>query len=288
MSFPAKLFSIKRNLVFMNNLYRKAAVASVGIVLGFPLGGSEEAKAASFTFIPAITFEVIDGGYDGDSFDGLGDLLFPNNFDTVVRGMVGEAAEFAEIDIGSFSLASNTVISSAIFQSGIYFGVTGLGVDYEYTNPGSLGIFGYVGNGTAEASDFEAGILLSSVDISSSSSGDTLNFDVTSFVNQRVSNGDAFAGFGIRALNFGAISVTPTFSRIEPKLIVETADVAEPVPEPTTIFGSVIALGVGGWLKRKKSSQQNKTKLSNSPSPDLAVAVVSPGLGKVAISDQIR
>jgi len=32
-----------------------------------------------------------------------------------------------------------------------------------------------------------------------------------------------------------------------------------PVPEPTTIFGSALALGVGGWLKRKKSSQQNKT-----------------------------
>jgi hypothetical protein len=31
------------------------------------------------------------------------------------------------------------------------------------------------------------------------------------------------------------------------------------VPEPTTIFGSALALGVGGWLKRKKSSQQHKT-----------------------------
>jgi hypothetical protein len=31
-------------------------------------------------------------------------------------------------------------------------------------------------------------------------------------------------------------------------------------PEPTTIFGSALALGVGGWLKRKKSSRQNKTR----------------------------
>jgi hypothetical protein len=44
-----------------------------------------------------------------------------------------------------------------------------------------------------------------------------------------------------------------------PTLEIITVDVAEPVPEPTTIFGSAIALGVGGWLKRKKSSQQNKT-----------------------------
>jgi hypothetical protein len=32
------------------------------------------------------------------------------------------------------------------------------------------------------------------------------------------------------------------------------------VPEPTTIFGSAIGLCLGGWLKRKKSTLQNKTK----------------------------
>jgi hypothetical protein len=252
------LFTIKGNLVFMNNLYHKVAVASVCTALGFVLGASEEAKAATFSLEPTTTFEVIDGGYDGDSFDGLGDTLFPGNFSTVVRGTLGEAAQFAEINIDSFSSAPNT-ISSAIFQVGITFGVIGLGVNSNYANPGSLGIFGYVGNGTPEVSDFEAGILLSSIGVSSSSSGDVLNFNVTSFVNQRVSNGDAFAGFGIRALNFGALDVSPFFSRIPPRLIVETADVAEPVPEPTTIFSSALALAVGGWLKRKKSSQQNKT-----------------------------
>jgi hypothetical protein len=80
---------------------------------------------------------------------------------------------------------------------------------------------------------------------------------VTSFVNQRASNGDTFAGFGIRALNVGGVGLQRgEFSGIPPRLIVETA---EPVPEPTTIFGSALALGVGGWLKRKKSSQRNKT-----------------------------
>jgi hypothetical protein len=83
---------------------------------------------------------------------------------------------------------------------------------------------------------------------------------VTSFVNQRASNGDTFAGFGIRALNIGALYLGK--SNTLPRLIVETAEpVPEPVnvPEPTTIFGSALALGVGGWLKRKKSSQQSKT-----------------------------
>jgi len=248
----------------MNNLYRKVAVASVCTALGFALGASEEAKAASFTFAPTITFEVLDledqyyfGG--PGRFDGLGDLVFPGNFDTVVKGTVGEAAQFAEFNIGSFSLAPNTVISSAVLQAEIFsFLVYGLGV--SATNPGSLGIFGYVGNGTVEASDFEAGVLLSSVDVSSSSAGDILSFDVTPFVNQRVSNRDAFAGFGIRALNFGSLALNNSnFSGIQPRLIVETADVAEPVPEPTTILTAAIALGWGGWLKRKKSNQQHKT-----------------------------
>jgi hypothetical protein len=34
----------------------------------------------------------------------------------------------------------------------------------------------------------------------------------------------------------------------------------EVVPEPTTIFGSAIGLCLGGWLKRKKSTSQNKAK----------------------------
>jgi len=240
----------------MKNLYHKVAVASVFTALGFVLGASPQAKAASFTFAPTITFEVIDGGFFGDSFDGLGDQVFPGNFDTVVKGTIGEAAEFAEFNIGSFSLAPNTVISSAVFQAEIYsFQTFGLGV--SATNPGSLGIFGYVGNGTVEASDFEAGVFLSSVDVSSSSPGDILSFDVTPFVNQRVSNRDAFAGFGIRALNLGSLTLGgANFPGIQPRLVVETA---EPVPEPTTIFGSAIALGVGGWRKRKKSSQQHKT-----------------------------
>jgi len=246
----------------MKNLYHKVAVTSVCTALGFVLGASPEAKAASFTFTPTITFEVIDSStsYFGSSFDGLGDEVFPGNFDTVVRGTVGEAAEFAEFNIGSFSLAPNTVISSAIFQAEIYsFQTVGLGVGI--INPGSLGIFGYVGNGTVEASDFEAGVLLSSVDVSSSSAGDILSFDVTPFVNQRVSNGDAFAGFGIRALNLGSLTLGGAhFPGIQPRLIVETAEVTESVPEPTTILTAAIALGWGGWLKRKNSSQQNNTK----------------------------
>jgi hypothetical protein len=35
---------------------------------------------------------------------------------------------------------------------------------------------------------------------------------------------------------------------------------AHSVPEPATIFGTALALGWGGWLKRKNSIKQDKTK----------------------------
>jgi len=176
----------------MNNLYRKVAVASVCTALGFVLGGSEEAKAATFTLPPTIGFEVIDYTWDGNSFDGRGDVVFIVGA-IITNGTEGESADLQEFNIGSFFLAPNTVISSVLYKTKIFsFSVGGLGVGN--LNPGSLGIFGYVGNGTPEPSDFEAGVLLSSVDISYLSPGDTFNFDVTPFVNQRVNNGDAFAG----------------------------------------------------------------------------------------------
>jgi hypothetical protein len=111
-----------------------------------------------------------------------------------------------------------------------------------------------------DISDYEAGVFLNSVDLSSSSAGDIISFDVTPFVNQLVNNNDAFAGFSIRATNSGGVSLGATNKN--PSLVIETI-VAEPIPEPTTIFGSAIGLCLGGWLKRKKSSQQNKTTSQN-------------------------
>jgi hypothetical protein len=53
------LFTIKGNLVFMNNFYHKVAVASVVCTaIGLALGGSEEVKAATFTLTPTIQFGI--------------------------------------------------------------------------------------------------------------------------------------------------------------------------------------------------------------------------------------
>jgi hypothetical protein len=245
------LFTIKGNLVFMNNLYRKVAVASVCTALGFALGPNKEAKAATITLTPTIQFGVntrlIRFSSPISELSPEYDIVFSN------AGRDGGRlrTRLAEFNISSFFLAPNTIIRSAVFQDKIS--------SFGESRFVSLGIFGYEGNGTAEASDFDNGVFLSSVDISSSSPGDTLNFDVTAFVNQRVSsNSNPFAGFAIRMLNRGGATLGGTDTLGRSSLVIETVDAAEPVPEPTTIFGSALALSLGGWLKRKKLIKSSK------------------------------
>jgi hypothetical protein len=236
----------------MKSHYHKIAVASVCTALGFALGANKEAKAATITLTPTIQFgvntTVIRYSFPISELSPEYDIVFSNT------GRDGGLlkSRLAEFNISSFFFAPNTIIRSAVFQDKIS--------SFGESRFVSLGIFGYEGNGTAEASDFDNGVFLSSVDISSSSLGDTLSFDVTQFVNQRVSNSDAFAGFAIRMLNRGGATLGGTDTLDRSSLVIETVDVAEPVPEPTTIFGSALALSLGGWLKRKKSSPQNKTR----------------------------
>jgi hypothetical protein len=248
-SFSVKLFTIKGNLVFMKNLYYQVAVASACTVLGFVLGASEEVKAATITLTPTIQFGINTRlTRFNDPFYELSpryDLVSNDSF----RGSPA-GTRLAEFNISSFFTAPNTIIKSAVFQDKIS--------SFSGNSPASLGIFGYAGNGKAEVSDIWRGVFLSSVDISPLSVGNTINFDVTAFVNQRVSSGNPFAGFAIKIFGFNRATLGGTDALGRSSLVIETVDVAEPVPEPTTIFGSALALGVGGWLKRKKLSQENK------------------------------
>jgi hypothetical protein len=261
MGFPVKLFTIKGNLFFMNNLYHKVAVASVCTALSFTLGANKEAKAATFT-LTATRFVV-----EGDSYRGVGERVFdsegyPSSGSISVQriGYFNETSStterraFYEFNIGNLSLAPNTIISRASF--GVELG--NVSASYKYLR---LKILGYVGNGRPDLSDFEAGVSLGIEDALTPYPFphplQGIGFDVTQFVNERVSNSDAFAGFGIRIADFYANYGTAALGSASLK--IETVDIAEPVPEPTTIFGSAIALGVGGWLKRKNSSRPNKT-----------------------------
>jgi hypothetical protein len=235
----------------MNNLYRKVAVTSVGIALGFALGGNKDASSAVITLTSATSFGVTD-----QNLDGLGDSYYggtpfyvgvKNNYPN--QSTQGRA--FYEFNIANSFLASNTVISNAIFQ---------VSVNSTYGHRYfAIDIFGYRGNGQPDASDFEVGSIISH-QLSREEWRDpllnnfNLDFPVTSFVNELISNNDAFAGFSVRANEYG----NAILNHGDARLIITTVD-AEPVPEPTTIFGSAIGLCLGGWLKRKNSNRQNKT-----------------------------
>jgi hypothetical protein len=218
---------------------------ALNVLIGFGMAMSvgAQAQAASFTLNPATTFEVGDGFFGG-TFDGSGDAdaVFPGNFDTVVLGTFGENSENAEFNLNGFSVPTNEVIISAFFQVAVQPNqVFGLGVSGQ--RPGSLGVRGYLGNGLADASDFEAGTLLDTAAVSPNYIRQELSFDVTNFVKKSVADQASFAGFGVRAQSFGGISLSGT----RPTLVITTA----PVPEPGSALAIVGVAILGQRLRRK-------------------------------------
>ena len=240
----------------MNNLYQKVAFASVCTALSFALVANKEAKAAVITLTPTFSLSVGDrNGQDGLGDYISGDVPLPVG---IINGE-GSRQEYRalyEFNLANVSLAPNTVISSAIF------GVKANTIS-SYDRWSRLDLHGYIGNGQADVSDFEAGEYLDgrylySVLLNTTIPGikpaPIFSFNVLPFISQRINNNDTSAGFSLR-INDGYLTLNE-----DARLTIITADVAEPVPEPTTILTAAIALGWGGWLKRKNSSQQNKTK----------------------------
>jgi hypothetical protein len=235
----------------MNNLYHKVAVVSVCTTLGFALGANKEVKAATFTFVPYYSSTIIDHsrptGQDG--IDGQGDEYYPTLYPSVeIRSNFEARASYQFSILDALPLLSNSVIRQAIVEVRINSRITNF--------PNFLSIIGYLG-GRPGIGDFQHGVPLNSVvDISSSSADDILRFDVTPFFNDLFSSDfgpSPDVGFTIRANNFGGVTLNASDNNSS--LVIE----AEPIPEPTTIFGSVLALSLGGWLKRKNLSQNNKT-----------------------------
>ena len=249
----------------MSNVYHKVAVAFACTALSCALGANKEAKAATFTLYTNPFF--LDGYENGEAYRGLNSEYETGSDPFSVQRTRGgeERRAFYEFDIGNLSLPTNTVIRRATLNTPI----RNFQASYRRFY---LSLFGYVGNGRPDLSDFNTGVGLGSEDAYDPTYNperprDQINFDVTYFINQQVSNRDDFAGFRIGVdnsdfpvvdLNYGNALLRGYYD-VPPTLIIET----EPVPEPTTIFGSALALGVGGWLKRKKSSQQNKTTSQN-------------------------
>jgi hypothetical protein len=238
----------------MNNFYRKVAFASVCTALSFALVANKQAKAAVFTLQPSTAYTFGDtNGQDGVADTIFGGVSLPVGIING-EGYRHEYRALYEFNLGNLSLAPNTAISSAIFR------VRANSVSW-YERFSRLDAHGYIGNGQADLSDFEAGEYLDGKFLHSVIEMDsTINpspffsFNLLPFISQRITNNDTFAGFSLRsdgaylALNEDA------------SLTIITVDAAEPVPEPTTILTAAVALGWGGWLKRKNSSQQDKTK----------------------------
>jgi hypothetical protein len=244
----------------MNNLYRKVAITSVCTALNFSAGVNKEAKAATFSFQPisAYTITAEDNSRQIDppatSFFITREKVYVEPFSTIDR----ETQAFYEFNLLNLFLKPNTVISQAILKN--------YGVASKHNNF-NLGIFAYDANGLSDKSlnfdnrqfSFSNSFFRDYEETTGSGGGSRVDFDVTNAINYSY----PLVGFGIfnKSLNFDI----PGFRRdgvllySSPTLEITTVD-AEPVPEPTTIFGSALALGVGGWLKRKKSSHQNKAK----------------------------
>jgi hypothetical protein len=235
----------------MNNLYHKVAVASICTALSFTWVTDKEAKAATISLV-GNSYSAVDFNGDGRGDFSQGSLANP-----VKREPFAEFRALYEFNIANLSLTSNTIITEAIFQ----VRANAVTVRDLYFGHFRLDFFGYRGNGEGNASNFEAGRYLgiyvpTQTPIFDPQASQIVTFSVTRFVNDRVSSNDTFAGLAIRASNeFGEVNLN------EANLIITTVDeVTEPVPEPTTILTAAIALGWGGWLKRKNSIKQNKIK----------------------------
>jgi hypothetical protein len=166
---------------------------------------------------PPVDFQVV----DAEPFDGIGDNGPYSTFSDVLLGTLGEIRSMAEFDISSFTVPPGEFISAATLEVRITeIDIYGLGVDGE--TPGSLAVDGYVANGVAELSDFQAadGNVLSSIATPDPQIGQVLTFDVTSFVTELVDAQEPFLGLTVRAESFGGLWVGE--GGVYPRLTIET------------------------------------------------------------------
>jgi len=234
----------------MNNLYHRFTVASVGIALGFALGANKEARAATFTFTFTSTrsFYVIDYNQDGVIDDGneQGTERYTGlRLSKDYTEELGEYRSFYQFNIANLSLNPNIRITDAFFQ------FRANGAQY-FTRNTNLEVYGY----TEGDQLFDNGEYVSGIDFryfaESRDPNRSATFRVLKFI-QGIKNNDSFL-LSIRP-DKDAFVILPEKTNL--------TIITEPVPEPTTIFGSAIGLCLGGWLKRRKSDPQNRTTSQN-------------------------
>lgn len=218
---------------------QKLQPALLGILLGLSANLSciDKAYAATLTLNPAITFRVLDGGLVGNIYDGNGDQAFPIIQGPAIKNSEFESSTQAEFDLRSLAIPPGEVITRANLQLKV------LGLRLDGQRPTGLVMRGYVGNQLLDASDFEAGEVLATAQISPTPVEEILNWDVTDFINNLISNGEAYAGFGIHAQDFGGVFLGSGLSYPGlPSLTLTTGLPTETIPESAS---PVALLGLG-------------------------------------------
>jgi hypothetical protein len=192
--------------------------ATVCLLLALLFAGNAAPADSLFTIDnPPVDFEVV----DAEPFDGIGDNGPYATFNDALLGTLGECRSMAEFDISPFNVPPGEFIYAATLEVRITaIEIYGLGVNGE--TPHSLAVDGYVANGVAELSDFQAGNgnVLDSVATPNPQIGDVLSFDVTSFVREVVDAQQPFVGLTVRAETFGGLWVGE--GGVYPRLIIET------------------------------------------------------------------
>ena len=221
----------------MEHLKQLAACAAVICLMG---GLTAFADSEFRIENPELDYEVI----DAYPFDGYGDFGPFQSASSVLLGTTGEAREVIEFDISPFVVPSGEQITQALFQ--VYIAdnyIAGMGVPWGDT-PDLIALQGYVGNGVADLSDFEAGNdnILGRMDLIDPYIGQQLTWDITDYVRELVDAGETWLGLTVKAEEFGGIMLFEGPS--SPMLTINTT-----VPEPATL--SVLALAGLALLRRR-------------------------------------
>jgi len=213
------------------------ALCAIVLAAGSPLMADSMFRIEN----PPLDYEVV----DAYPFDGTGDFGPFDDASSVLLGYRGEAREIVEFDISGFQVPGGEYVSAALFQAYIADdNIGGLGI--AGITPSSLACHGYVGNGVAELSDFEAGdanFLARYLLGDDPYIGQQVTFDVTDFVRQLVAGGETWVGLTVRAEQLGGVMLFE--GPRSPMLTIWTM----PVPEPTSALLLMMA-AVVPWRPR--------------------------------------
>lgn len=116
--------------------------------------------------------------------------------DEEVRGLV-------EIDITGAPPATEATLLFDVSDVSDFAGVPIGGIFGQEALDGSIDVLGYTGNNTEELSDYQAGptTALFTFDVTTLSTGDTIEVDITDFYESLVANGADSAGFRLQVVN---------------------------------------------------------------------------------------